>query len=435
MDNKGHGGGGGRGSREGGPQPGRLSLTALLGDVVKRMLLVLGSLQLGVILTLVGIDAWRKRVRPRSAQFPHSEPASAAIGASGVTAYSYGEDLYAAMLAAIRGARERIMFETFIWKGDEVGQEFKDELVRAADRGVEVYVVYDAFANLVVPSSFKRFPPSLHVLEYPVFPPGWRFYDIRRTGRDHRKILVVDGEIGFVGGYNIGSMYATQWRDTHVRIEGSSVWDLQNAFVDFWNMRRTPELPLLDDPGTTQWESRIRVHRNVPRAWLFPIRGMYLEAFDRAQHHIYLTQAYFIPDEDFLGSLLAAARRGVDVCILMPEVSNHVVADWLSRGFYSTLLRGGVRLMLYQDAMVHAKTATIDGQWTTIGTANIDRISLTGNYEVNVEFYDPDLAKQMERIFETDCSNARQLTLQEWEHRHLAAKFSEAVLAPLRPLL
>jgi cardiolipin synthase len=327
------------------------------------------------------------------------------------------------------------MFETFIWKADQVGQEFKDELVRAAERGVEVYVVYDAFANLVVSSGFKRFPPALHVLDYPVFPPGWRFYDLRRTGRDHRKLLVVDGETGFVGGYNIGSMYATQWRDTHVRVEGSSVWDLQNAFVDFWNLRRTPDLPALDDPGTNQWESRIRVHRNVPRSWLFPIRGMYLEAFDRAQHHIYLTQAYFIPDEDFLGSLLAAARRGVDVRVLVPEVSNHVVADWLSRGFYSTLLRGGVRLMLYQNAMVHAKTATIDGQWTTVGTANIDRISLTGNYEVNVEFYDSDLAAQMQRIFETDCSNARELTHSEWERRHLAAKFSEAVLAPLRPLL
>ena len=434
MSDRGPRGGGGPDRRRSGRR-GTLRLTALLTDTVKRMLLLLGGLQLGVILSLIGVDAWRKRVKPRTAAFPRSEPSSAAIGASKVTAYSYGEDLYAAMLAAIRGARERIMFETFIWKGDQVGQEFKDELVRAAERGVEVYVVYDAFANLVVPSGFKRFPPSLHVLEYPVFAPGWRFFDLRRTGRDHRKILVVDGEIGFVGGYNIGTMYATQWRDTHVGIEGSSVWDLQNAFVDFWNLRRGPDLPLLDDPGTTQWESRIRVHRNVPRSWLFPIRGMYLEAFDRAQDHIYLTQAYFIPDEDFLASLLAAARRGVDVRVLVPEVSNHVVADWLSRGFYSTLLRGGVRLMLYENAMVHAKTATIDGQWTTVGTANIDRISLTGNYEVNVEFYDSDLAAQMRRIFETDCSNARELTLREWERRHLAAKFSEAVLAPLRPLL
>jgi cardiolipin synthase A/B len=403
--------------------------------VLKRVLLAVLGVQLGVVAVLTGVDAWRKRVRAQSAQFPRSEPRSVAIGASKVTTFTYGEDLYDAMLTAIRGARERIMFETFIWKGDEVGQEFKDELVAAAERGVQVYVIYDSFANLVVPSRFKRFPPSLHVLHYPVFPAGWRFYDLRRAGRDHRKILAVDGEVGFVGGYNVGSMYATQWRDTHVRIEGSSAWDLQNAFIDFWNLRRTPELPELRDHGTSQWEARVRVHRNVPRSWLFPIRGMYLEAIDRAQHHIYLTQAYFIPDEDFLASLLSAARRGVDVRILMPEVSNHVVADWMSRGFYSALLRGGVRLMLYQGAMVHAKTCTIDGQWTTIGTANIDRVSLTGNYEVNVEFYDGELAEQMREIFEIDCGNARELTLAEWEHRHLAAKFSEAVLAPLRPLL
>jgi cardiolipin synthase A/B len=403
--------------------------------VLKRVLLGVLGAQLGVIAVLTGIDAWRKRVRPQSAHFPRTAPGSAAIGASKVTTFTYGEDLYDAMLAAIRGARERIMFETFIWKSDAVGQEFKDELVRAAERGVEVYVIYDAFANLVVPSRFKRFPPSLHVLHYPVFPAGWRFYDLRRAGRDHRKILVADGEVGFVGGYNIGSMYATQWRDTHVRIEGTSAWDLQNAFIDFWNQRRTPDLPTLRDDGTSQWEARIRVHRNVPRSWVFPIRGVYLEAIDRAQHHIYMTQAYFIPDEDFLGSLLAAARRGVDVRLLVPRVSNHVVADWLSRGFYATLLRGGVRLMLYEDAMVHAKTATIDGEWTTIGTANIDRVSLTGNYEVNVEFYDRDLAAQMQRVFATDCTNARELTLAEWEGRSVAAKLSEAVLAPLRPLL
>ena len=406
-----------------------------LRQVLKRALLGLLGAQLGVIAVLTGIDAWRKRVRPQSAHFPRTAPGSAAIGASKVTTFTYGEDLYDAMLAAIRGARERIMFETFIWKSDAVGQEFKDELVRAAERGVEVYVIYDAFANLVVPSRFKRFPRSLHVLHYPVFPAGWRFYDLRRAGRDHRKILVVDGEVGFVGGYNIGSMYATQWRDTHVRIEGTSAWDLQNAFIDFWNQRHTPDLPTLRDDGTSQWEARIRVHRNVPRSWVFPIRGVYLEAIDRAQHHIYMTQAYFIPDEDFLGSLLAAARRGVDVRLLVPRVSNHVVADWLSRGFYATLLRGGVRLMLYEDAMVHAKTATIDGEWTTIGTANIDRVSLTGNYEVNVEFYDRDLAAQMQRVFATDCTNARELTLAEWERRSVAAKLSEAVLAPLRPLL
>jgi cardiolipin synthase len=168
---------------------------------------------------------------------------------------------------------------------------------------------------------------------------------------------------------------------------------------------------------------------------VYPIRGMYLDAIDRASNHIYLTHAYFIPDADMLSALVRAARRGVDVRIIIPAESNHIVADWLSRGFYNQLLRAGVRLFLYQNAMVHAKTATIDGQWSTIGTANIDRISLLGNYEINMEVYNPDVARQMEDIFHTDSTNTKELTLPGWRRRHYMVKFSETVLSPLRPLL
>jgi cardiolipin synthase len=210
---------------------------------------------------------------------------------------------------------------------------------------------------------------------------------------------------------------------------------LENAFVDFWNLHAGAGRPQLEDRGSPVWEARVRAHRNLPRLWVFPIRAMYLDAIDRARDRIWFTQAYFIPDSEILGALLAAARRGVDVRILVPERSNHVVADWLSRGFYGPLLRGGVRLFLYQDAMVHAKTATIDGAWTTIGTANIDRLSLTGNYEINVEFFDAALAATMEEVFRLDCTNARELTAAEWSTRPLMARFCETVLAPLRPLL
>jgi cardiolipin synthase len=187
--------------------------------------------------------------------------------------------------------------------------------------------------------------------------------------------------------------------------------------------------------GTSNWDSHIRAHRNVPRQLIFPIRGMYLEAIDRAQHHILITQAYFIPDRDILRALLDATRRGVSVQILVAEVSNHVVADWLSRGFYSTLLDGGVQILLYKDFMVHAKTATIDGKWSTIGTANIDRMSLTGNYEINLEILDDDVAEHMEIMFATDRSNTRELTADEWHSRPWVAKACELILAPLRPLL
>ncbi|HKV57377.1 MAG TPA: phospholipase D-like domain-containing protein, partial [Ktedonobacteraceae bacterium] len=143
----------------------------------------------------------------------------------------------------------------------------------------------------------------------------------------------------------------------------------------------------------------------------------------------------FIPDRTILNGLLKAAARGVDVRILIPAASNHPLADWLARGYYTQCLTSGVRLLLYQNAMVHAKTATIDGVWSTVGTANLDRLSLVGNFEVNVEFYDEILAKQMEAIFHIDASNTRELTLEEWQRRPLRQRFAETMLLPLRPLL
>lgn len=409
-------------------------MRALVFLYLRRLLLSIFSLQGLVIATLIAIDSWRKRYQSQGG-FPRTRPKPTRIGATEAQIYTYGEDLYEVMLHAIRHAEKRILIETFIWKGDRVGKRFKQELELAAKRGVEVYAIYDGFANLVVPRSFKRFPATMHVLQFRIFPSPWRFFDPRQYGRDHRKILTVDGRVGFIGGYNIGSAYATEWRDTHVRLSGPSVWDLENAFIDFWNLHCDAHLPLLKDAGTAVWESRVRVHRNVPSMLMFPIRAMYLEAIDRAQHHIYLTHAYFIPDSAILRGLMVAAERGVDVRILLPETSNHIVADWLARGFYTRCLASGIKLLLYQDAMVHAKTATIDGVWSTIGTANLDRLSLAGNYEINVEFFGEELARQMEEIFANDSTNTRELTLEEWSQRPLIAKFSETILSPLRPLL
>ena len=196
------------------------------------------------------------------------------------------------------GARKQILFETYIWKGDEIGWKFKTALTAAAERGVDVHCIYDGFANVVVSPAFKRFAPSLKVLRYPIWTAGLRFWDLRRYGRDHRKMLVVDEEVAFLGGYNIGSAYATEWRDTHVRITGPGVWDIERAFADFWNLNRrrrlrTSERPLLLETAST-WEPRVRVQRNVPRLWMFPIRAMYIEAINRASRNVWMTQAYFL---------------------------------------------------------------------------------------------------------------------------------------------
>ena len=162
---------------------------------------------------------------------------------------------------------------------------------------------------------------------------------------------------------------------------------------------------------------------------------MYLEAIARASTNIYLTTAYFMPDQDFVDALTMAARRGVDVRILIPLKSNHIVTDWISRGYFSQLLDAGVRILRYQDAMIHSKTATVDGTWSTVGTANIDRLSLSGNYEVNLEVIDESFAAQLEDVFRTDESNSLELTRSEWTARDVHRKFTELVLRPLRPFL
>ena len=309
--------------------------------VARRGFLTMVALQIVTIGILMIVTKIRKVIRGRSATpFPVTAPRPIPIGEEGTaTTFTYGADLYEDMLAAIDDAQDRILFETYIIKADVMGERFKHALIRAADRGVEVYVVYDAFANLVVRRSFLRFPPPIHVLRYPIYAGGWKFLSPRSYGRDHRKILVVDKSVGYVGGFNIGALYATQWRDTHVKIVGPSVWDLDNAFVDFWNLREGATTKSLAQLGEASWEPQVRAHRNVPRQLMFPIRGMYLEAIDRAKDHIYITAAYFIPDQDMLRGLTDAAARGVDVRVLMPEVSNHAATDVLSRGLYGSLLR------------------------------------------------------------------------------------------------
>lgn len=375
------------------------------------------------------------RKHRRATTFPVLPPVDIETPEGDVTVYTFGRDVYEDMLEAIANATEVIYFETFIWKSDEVGQRFKDALVAAAERGVQVHITYDSFANLVVRRSFFSFPPSVLVRPHPMFGGGGlRFLDPRNSGRDHRKILVVDHTVGFVGGYNIGSLYERYWRDTHVRLRGLVVAELEYAFVDHWNSGPGGHRPRLEAPSRV-FEPRIRVHRNLPRYMVYPIRNMYLDAIDRATERVLLTHAYFLPDGDLTGSLLRAAARGVEVKVIVPDESNHVLADWLSRGCYDDLLAGGVRMYLYQDAMIHSKTATVDGVWSTVGTANLDRLSLAGNYEINVEMFSDEVAATLEKVFATDLQNCVELTGDEWATRSIAARLSEKAISPFRPLL
>jgi cardiolipin synthase len=389
-------------------------------------------LQASIVFTLQIVSVIRRRNR-HEGNFPHLNMEEVHIGENTVQIYDYGRDLYDAMLAAIDSAQESIYLETYIWKGDATGQEFKEKLARKASQGVEVYAIYDRFANLVVPHSFKVFPPDMHVFQYHAFSRPWHIFDPRRYALDHRKLLVVDGNTAFIGGYNLGSLYATSWRDTHMRIQGPAAAHLAQSFIDFWN-QHIPDYDHITRHYPRRFDPLINVWGNSALRLTFPIRDMYIEAIDKSERYILLSNAYFVPDRILLDALKAAAQRGVDVQILVPWVSNHVVVDWLTRGYFAECLKAGIHIFGYRN-MLHAKTCSIDGEWSTIGTANLDRLSSVGNYEINTEVYSKKLAHQMEVLFKCDVTNSFELKLDEWEKRPWYAILSERILSPLRALL
>ncbi len=403
---------------------------------IKRTILeILGllvTLQAFVALILQFVSVLRRHQRYQGS-FPHLLLEEVSIGENSVQMYDFGRDLYEYMLEAIDAAQKSIYLETYIWKDDYLGQEFKQKLACKANQGVDVYVIFDSFANTVVPREFKVFPPDIHVLKYQSFKKPWHVLDPRRYALDHRKILVVDGSIGFIGGFNLGSLYETTWRDTHLRIEGPAAAHLAQSFIDFWN-QHTPNQDHITRHYPRHFDPLINIRGTSAMRLTFPIRDMYIEAIDKAERSILLSNAYFVPDRVLLGALKAAARRGVDVQILVPWVSNHVIVDWLTRGHFAECLKAGIRIFGYRH-MLHAKTCTIDGEWSTIGTANLDRLSSVGNYEINVEVYSKKLAHQMEELFKCDITNSFELTLEQWLKRPWYAILSERILSPLRTLL
>jgi cardiolipin synthase len=403
---------------------------------VKLLLLGLAAilaLQLVTVITLQVMTALRKRRKP-SQGFPHLFLPETQVGENAVHVYSRGRELYDAMIAAIEHAKESIYLESFLLKGDAVGREFKQHLARKAAEGVDVYVLYDGFGNQVVSPRFKRFPRPVHARAFWSIRRPWHLLDPRRYTVNHRKLLVVDGRVAFVGGYNIGQLYSTEWRDTHLRLRGPAAADLAHSFVEVWNLgaRRGERI---ERHYRRTFDPFISVWGNDALRLVFAIRDMYIKAIERAESSILLTNAYFIPDRVLLSALKAAARRGVDVQVLVPWASNHVVVDWLARTLFTQCLKSGIRILGYRGAMIHAKTCTVDGQWSTIGTANLDRLSSVGNYEVNVEIYSPELARQMEDLFECDKTNAFELKLDGWRARPWYAKLGETIISPLRVLV
>ena len=337
------------------------------------------------------------------------------------------------MLQEIEGATERIFLETFIFKHDRVGRRFAEALAKKAREGVEAYVVYDALASLS--TSPESFPEGVCVLPHGTIPGPAGLLDPYNLVRDHRKIFAVDGKVAFLGGFNFGEEYASGWRDTHVRVRGDVVHDVEDAFAGLRNRRRAGGVPEVSLPERERaWDPASVVRVNDPAVGLFPIRSMYLAPLDRAKERIYLTSVYFVPSKEMKRRLVGAARRGVDVRVLVPRRTSYAVADWLARRQFGELLEAGVRIFEYDGRHVHhAKTATVDGVWSTVGSANLDSLSLFGLHEINLEVYSERFAEQMEEMFGMDEGVSEEVTLEKWRDRPLHARLIESALAPAWP--
>jgi cardiolipin synthase len=350
------------------------------------------------------------------------------------------------MMAAARAAKHTINLETYIFDQDPVGLRFADLLIEKQQQGVTVNVMYDSVGTLGVPQAFfdRMQAAGIHLLAFNPVNPAARLGHWDLNNRDHRKLMVVDGKIAFTGGINISETYANSsffrskkkpnaadgkrvgWRDTHIRIEGPAVATLQWAFINNWVHQAAGELPKANyfPPLKPAGTNLVRVLATVPDH-AYQIYKSLQVAINEAKKSIHITSAYFVPDQQTVDALCAAARRGVDVKLVLPGVSDHGLVFHAGRAFYEQLLEAGVRIYQLQVAILHAKTAVIDGAWSTIGSANIDYRSFLHNYELNVVVIDPAFGRDMESAFNEDLRDSKEVTLEQWHHRPLSDRIKE----------
>ncbi|MGN6704029.1 MAG: cardiolipin synthase [Burkholderiaceae bacterium] len=359
-----------------------------------------------------------------------------------------GPQTLAAMRQAIEGATDSINLETYIFDADEVGRQFADLLIAKQRAGVQVNVIVDAVGTLGTPAAFfdRMRQAGIALLEFHPVNPLKRFGLWRINNRDHRKILVVDGRIGFTGGINITSDYSKSslfhsgsrarreetersgvgWRDTHIRVEGPAVAAMQWLFVKNWTGQTDRPLahrdyfPQLSVAGNKV----VRVLGSEPGGD-FEVYKAYILAIREAKKSIHITTPYFSPDAQMVDALRAAAARGVDVQIIFPSVTDSKIVFYSGRSYYTTLLESGIHIHELQVAVLHAKTAVIDGFWSTVGSANLDIRSFLHNSEINVIVLDQAFAREMEKAFDEDLRDTRPVTLDQWQKRPFSERLKE----------
>lgn len=354
-----------------------------------------------------------------------------------------GRATFPSMLDAIAGAKQHVNVATYTFASDATGRLFADALVERARAGVEVNVLYDAIGTYDASQAVfdTMTAGGVNVVEYhPIRP--WK----ARWGwwrRDHRKILVVDGAVGFAGGLNIADLYAAPekggsgWRDTHLKLEGPAVADLQRFFIAVWRRaggRRLAKKRYVPMPVRVG-ETPARIIGNTLLWNRWAIRRAALEAFRAATKSIWIANAYFVPDGPILGEILRARGRGVDVRLMTPHFSDNPVVAAATRSHYAMLMEEGVRIFEWTGPMLHAKTMVVDGLWSAVGSFNLDRWSLLNNLEVSVNLFDPVVGAELQKMFEDDLAGCVEITRVGWAARSNKDRLKEWLAMWLAPWL
>ena len=356
-----------------------------------------------------------------------------------------GPSTYQAMAAAIESAQDTINMETYIFQDDEVGQRFAAALIAKQQQGVQVNLIRDSVGTMSTPSAFFKSleDAGVNVLEYnPVNPlatvkAGW---DLNQ--RDHRKLLIIDGRIAFLGGINISSVYSggsfrqhtkvrpdgqLPWRDTDIRLMGPVVGELQKLFMATWDKQKGKPLAERNyyPPANVEGSAVVRAIGSAPDEDYSLIYATLISALRSAQTEIWITNAYFVPDPQLLDALKEAVGRGVDVKLVVPSSTDSWLVFHAGRSHYRKLLKAGVKLYERRGALLHVKTAVIDGVWSTVGSTNLDWRSFLHNQEVNVVVLGEEFGDRMRAVFRDDMAKSDAITLAKWKRRSIGVRIKE----------
>jgi cardiolipin synthase len=344
-----------------------------------------------------------------------------------------GDQIFPAMLKAIREAKQTIDFETYIYWSGDIGRQFTEALAERARAGVKVNVMLDWIGSMKITDDEMNAMRSAGVQLYRYHKPAW-WKLARLNNRTHRKLLIVDGRIGFTGGVGIADKWGghaqdpDHWRDTHFRVEGPVVGQMQAVFNDNWTQASGQVLDgdAYFPPLKPQGNSPAQMFSSSPTGGSESMHLMYLMAITAARHSIHLSNSYFVPDKLAVRALIAAAKRGVEVRIIVP--GPHIDSDVVraaSHSLWGDLLKAGVKIAEYQPTMFHVKALVVDSLLVSVGSTNFDNRSFILNDEANLNMLDAAFAKQQEAIFEDDWKHARPYSLQKWEERSYADKLAD----------